>query len=151
MIIGINSWMWINSWCSRSFSCLHYSVKEWFPMISLNLWTLFCSKVRYRPSYNFKGHCTFRIHNQGCFCFLSFNCMSSVWCLFFLWCFRALWHSRSVLLITLQRKGEVAATHWIIYLRLHKNSTANQTEIDPLIYGVLILYHPLSPLRLCVG
>lgn len=97
-------------------------------MISLNLWTLFCSKVRYRPSYNFKGHCTFRIHNQGCFCFLSFNCMSSVWCLFFLWCFRALWHSRSVLLITLQRKGEVAATHWIIYLRLHKNSTANQTN-----------------------
>lgn len=66
MIVRINSWMWINSWCSRSFSCLHHSVKEWFSMITLNLWILFWSKVRYRSSDSFKGHCIFRIHNQGC-------------------------------------------------------------------------------------
>lgn len=49
------------------------------------------------------------------------------------------------LLITLQRQEEVVAAHWVIYMRLHRNSTAKQTEIDAMIYCVLILDHPLSP------
>lgn len=50
VIIRINSWMWINSWCSSSFSYLHHNLEEWFSVIILRFCALVCKKVQYRSS-----------------------------------------------------------------------------------------------------
>lgn len=119
-------------------------------MITLNLWILFCSKVRYRSSDNFKGHCTFRIHNQGyiSFCFSIFQLHE--YCLMAI--FPPVLQSTMVQQVSsFLRQGEAVTAPWIIYMRLHRNSTAKQTEIDPMIYRVFNLRQSFISLEVICG
>lgn len=119
-------------------------------MITLKLWTLFCSKVRYRSSDNFKGRCIFRIHNQGCF-YLCFSVFQLHECCLVL-VFPLVLQSTMVQQVSsFLRQGEAVAARWIIYMRLHRNSTAKQTEIDPMIYFVFNLRQSFISLEVICG